>query len=187
MQVAHGGRRQLAQSFFFSSCEECLLFVCTHLSSAQKKLFQFLCHPETSEAQRSSIAAAACPWGAAAGMCRAGRTSSLQVQRDAFSTYASSSNTFCCSSELFSHSVTTSAGKMLNASHGAQLRAQRGMSHCSGECLITLWKGLLPSSQLTQIKELSSQQLRETLVGSECESACWTEFRGGFMTVSYRW
>lgn len=143
MQVAHGGRRkgggrQLAQSFFISSCEECLLLVCTHLSSAQKKLFQFLCHSETSEAQKNSITAAACPWGAAAGMCRAGRTSSLQVQRDAFSTYASSSSTFCCSFESFSHSGTTSAGKMLNASHGAQLRAQRGMSHCSGECLITV-------------------------------------------------
>lgn len=184
-----GGRRggQLAQSFFISGYEDHLLILCTHLSSAQMELFQFLCHSETSEAQRSSITAAACPWGAAAGMSWAGRTSSLQAHRDGFSTYASSSNTFCCCSELFSHSGTTSAGKMLNASHGSQLRAQTGMSHFSGECLIAMWKGFLTSSQLTQIKELSSQQLKETLTGSGCKSACWTEVHGGFMTVCYRW
>lgn len=66
----------------------------THSSSAQKKLLEFLCNPKTSEAQRISTSAAADPWGAAAGTCRATRTSSLQVQRDRRSVCAG----FSCSS-----------------------------------------------------------------------------------------
>lgn len=51
----------------------------THSSSAQKKLLEFLCDPKTSEAQRTFISAAADPWGAANGTCRAIRMTSLQV------------------------------------------------------------------------------------------------------------
>lgn len=64
-------------------------------SSAQKKLLEFLCNPKISESQRSSISAAADPWGAATGTRRATRMSSLQVQRDRLSMYAG----FSCTSQ----------------------------------------------------------------------------------------
>lgn len=65
----------------------------THSYSAQKKLLEFPCDPKTSEAQRSSVSAAADPWGAAVGTHKATRMSSLQVQRDRLSTYAGFSRT----------------------------------------------------------------------------------------------
>lgn len=95
----------------------------THSSSAQKKLLEFLCNPKMSEAQRISISAAADPWGAAAGTCRATRTSSLQVQRDRLSVYAGFSSSSRSSPVSYLPLVTTSAWKILNVSHWAQPRA----------------------------------------------------------------